>query len=63
MKYPNALLRCASVSMAAIVVLTACDIGPKNYNDCMLQASRTGKNDRQFRKLADECKEKFRNKE
>jgi hypothetical protein len=49
--------------MAAIVVLIACDKGPKNYDDCMLQASRTGKNDRQFRKLADECKEKFRNKE
>jgi hypothetical protein len=28
----------------------------------MLQASRTGKSDRQFRKLAEECKEQFRNK-
>lgn len=63
MKYPNALLRCASVVITAIVAMTACDSGPKNYDDCMLQASRSSKNDRQFRKLAEECKEKFRNTE
>ena len=61
MKYLNALLRYASVVIATTVALTACNNGPKNYDDCMLQASRTSKNDRQFRKLAEECKKKFRN--
>jgi hypothetical protein len=49
--------------MVAVATLTACNSGPKNYDECMLQASREGKNDRQFRKLAEECKEKFRSKE
>jgi hypothetical protein len=56
------LLRLALLAAAAVAALTACDSRPKTYDDCMLQASRTGKNDRQFRKLAEECKERFRNK-
>ena len=55
-------LRCVLLSAAAIVALPACDRGPKTFDDCMLQASRTGKNDRQFRKLAEECKERYRDK-
>lgn len=57
------LLRNVLLTIVAAAVLPACDSGPKNYDDCMLQASRSSKNDRQFRKLAEECKEKFRNKE
>ena len=57
------LLRNALLTILASAVMTACDSGPKTYDDCMLQASRTGKSDRQFRKLADECREKFRYKE
>lgn len=59
MKYPNAVLRYASVVVAIIVALTACNNGPKNYDGCMLQAPRTSKNDRQFRKLVEECKKNF----
>lgn len=58
-----ATLRDAFLAIVAAAVLTSCDSGPKNYDDCMLQASRSSKNDRQFRKLAEECKENFRNKE
>jgi hypothetical protein len=58
----HTVLRLVLLTAAAVTALTACDSGPKTYDDCMLQASRTGKNDRQFRKLAEECKERFRNK-
>ncbi|MEO0313565.1 MAG: hypothetical protein RI928_21 [Pseudomonadota bacterium] len=58
-----ATLRSLLLAMVAVATLTACNSGPKNYDECMLQASREGKNDRQFRKLAEECKEKFRSKE
>ena len=57
------LLRNVLLTIVAAAVLPACDSGPKNYDDCMLQASRSSKNDRQFRKLAEQCKEKFRNTE
>lgn len=52
-----------AIFFIVVAALTACNSGPKNYDDCMLKASRSSKNDRQFRKLADECKEEFRNKE
>lgn len=52
----------AIATLAAVAMLAACDTGPKTYDDCMLQASRTSKSDRQFRKLAEECKERFRDK-
>ncbi len=42
--------------------LLACDSGPKTFDDCMLQASRNSDNDRQFRTMAERCKEEFRNK-
>ncbi len=49
---------------AALVLLAvaACDSGPKTYDDCMLAASRGSDNDRQFRAMAERCKEEFRNK-
>lgn len=47
---------------ALLLVLAACDSGPKTYDDCMLQASRNSDNDRQFRTMAERCKEEFRNK-
>ena len=56
------LLGSMLLAAAAVTLLAACDSGPKTYDDCMLQASRTSKSDRQFRKLAEECKEQFRNK-
>ena len=58
-----AKLRSALLCIVAAAALTACNNGPKNYDDCMLQASRTSKNDRQFRKLAEECVARFRSKE
>jgi hypothetical protein len=57
-----ATLRAAFLIFVTAATLTACERGPKNFDDCMLQASRQGKNDRQFRRLAEECKEQFRNK-
>jgi hypothetical protein len=57
-----ATLRAAFLIFVTAATLTACEKGPKDYEDCMLQASRQGKNDRQFRRLAEECKEQFRNK-
>ena len=57
-----ALLRSVLLAAAAVIALPACNNGPKTYDDCMLQASRTSKSDRQFRKLAEECREQFRNK-
>jgi hypothetical protein len=56
-------LRSTLIAVVVASALTACDSGPKNYDDCMLQASRTAKNDRQFRKLAEQCKENFSTKE
>jgi hypothetical protein len=56
------LLRFLLLVAATVTLLAACDSGPKTYDDCMLQASRTGKSDRQFRKLAEQCKEQFSNK-
>ena len=58
-----ATIRSVLLVMIAAATLSACNNGPKNYDDCMLQASREGKNDRQFRKLAEECNAKFRSKE
>ncbi len=57
------LIRHASPSrLAALLlcgVLMACDSGPKTYDDCMLLASRNSDNDRQFRTMADNCKQQF----
>ncbi len=39
--------------------LVACDSGPKTYDDCMLQASRNSDSDRQFRAMAERCKDQF----
>lgn len=58
-----ALLRSLLLAAAYATALAACDSGPKTYDDCMLEASRTSKSDRQFRKLAEDCKERFRNTE
>jgi len=57
---------CATVRCLAaaplLLAAAACDSGPKTYDDCMLQASRNSDNDRQFRAMAERCKEEFRNK-
>ncbi len=55
---PHLLVAC----VLTLGALTACDSGPKTYDDCMLQASRTAQGDRQFRSMAEQCKEKFRDK-
>ncbi len=46
---------------AALLLLAAagCDAGPKTYDDCMLQASRSADKDRQFRAMAERCKVQF----
>ncbi len=48
--------------LSLCLILLACDSGPKTYDDCMLHASRNSDKDRQFRAMADRCKEEFRNK-
>jgi hypothetical protein len=44
------------------LTLTACDSNPKTYDACMLKASREARNDRQFRVMAEACREKFPNR-
>ncbi len=46
---------------ATVLLLTvvACDSGPKTYDDCMLQASRSAESDRQFKTMAQTCKDRF----
>jgi len=61
-KFMYATLLVASIAIFIAAALTACERGPKTYDDCMLQASRTANNDSRFRKLAEQCKEQFRNK-
>lgn len=57
---------CATVrriaAAALLLAAAACDSGPKTYDDCMLQASRNSDNDRQFRAMAERCKDEFRDK-
>jgi len=49
--------------MAALpFTLAACDSAPKTYDACMLKASREARNDRQFRVMAEACREKFPNR-
>ncbi len=43
-----------------VCVLAACDTGPKTLDDCLLKASRESQNDRQFRNMAEACKQQFR---
>ncbi|MEO0317421.1 MAG: hypothetical protein RL404_1098 [Pseudomonadota bacterium] len=60
------LAHCAAARKLAaallLLALAGCDSGPKTYDDCMLAASRGSDNDRQFRAMAERCKEEFRNK-
>jgi hypothetical protein len=53
-----------TVLLAALLptVLLACDSGPKTYDACMLKASREARNDRQFRVMAEACRDKFPNR-
>lgn len=44
------------------LVLSACDNGPKTYDACMLKASRESQSDRQFRKLAEACRDQYPNR-
>ena len=55
---PRALLLAVALPMALI----ACDNSPKTYDACMLKASREGKNDRQFRTMAEACRDRFPNR-
>jgi hypothetical protein len=55
---PRALLLAVALPMALI----ACDNSPKTYDACMLKASREGKNDRQFRSMAEACRDRFPNR-
>ncbi len=48
--------------LSGLTGLSACDSGPKTYDDCMLQASRKSDSQRQFMVMAERCKEQFRNK-
>lgn len=45
-----------------LMLLSACNDGPKTFDDCLLKASRESQSDRQFRKLSDACKSQFPNR-
>lgn len=42
-----------------LLLLSACNNGPKTYDDCLLKASRESQSDRQFKKLSDACKKQY----
>ncbi len=44
------------------LMLAACHNGPKTYDDCLLKASRESQSDRQFRNMAEACKQQFPNR-
>lgn len=46
-------------ALLLVLMVAGCDAGPKNYDDCMLQASRSADKDRQFRAMAERCKLQF----
>jgi hypothetical protein len=52
---------CPTLLAAALWLglLAACNGGPKTLDDCLLKASRESQNDRQFRNMADSCKQRF----
>jgi len=55
-------IRVLLVMAALPFTLVACDSAPKTYDACMLKASREARNDRQFRVMAEACREKFPNR-
>ncbi|MFM7658144.1 MAG: hypothetical protein ACKO5Z_06115 [Burkholderiaceae bacterium] len=55
-------IRVLLVMAALPLTLIACDSAPKTYDACMLKASREARNDRQFRVMAEACREKFPNR-
>lgn len=54
----RATARCLAAAMLLLAAV-ACDSGPKTYDDCMLLASRSSDNDRQFNMMAKNCKDQF----
>lgn len=56
------LYRALLAGVLLSVALSACKNGPETYDACMLKASRESQSDRQFRKLAEACKERFPNR-
>jgi hypothetical protein len=56
---PRFLFRVLLLAVALPTMLIACDNSPKTYDACMLKASREAKNDRQFRSMAEACRDRF----
>jgi hypothetical protein len=56
------LLRALLLAVVLPMMLVACDSSPKTYDACMLKASREAKNDRQFRTMAEACRDRFPNR-
>jgi hypothetical protein len=56
---PRFLFRVLLLAVALPMTLIACDNSPKTYDACMLKASREAKNDRQFRTMAETCRDRF----
>ena len=61
MKHPT-LYRALLAGTLLSVALSACNNGPQTYDACMLKASRESQSDRQFRKLAEACRDRFPNR-
>ena len=53
------LFRALLLAVILPATLIACDSSPKTYDACMLKASREARNDRQFRAMAEACRDRF----
>ncbi len=60
--YASSLLRTTLLAVLLPIALPGCDSNPKTYDACMLKASREARNDRQFRVMAEACRDKFPNR-
>ncbi len=58
--HAHTFFRTAVALALSSCLLAACDAGPKTLDDCLLKASRESQNDRQFRSMAEGCKQQFR---
>lgn len=50
------------MTLSLLIVLAACEDGPKTYDACMLKASKDSKTDHQFQVMSKACREQFQTK-
>lgn len=61
---PTVILQCCcrAMTLSLLIVLAACEDGPKTYDACMLKASKDSKTDHQFQVMSKACREQFQTK-